>query len=65
MMGLRLEASIFKSFDEVWYKGLRLSQNDISNKLPEFLSNFLSNRKQRVVANTQISPSENLNTSAP
>ena len=65
MMGLRLEASIFKSFDEVWYKGLRSSQNDISNKLPEFLSNFLSNRKQRVVANTQISPSENLNTSAP
>ena len=44
-----------KAFDKVWHDGLifKLKQNGISNNLFNLLSNFLINRKQRVVLNGQ------------
>ena len=46
---------ISKAFDKVWHDGLifKLKQNGISNNLFNLLSNFLINRKQRVVLNGQ------------
>ena len=48
---------ISKAFDKVWHKGLlyKLTQNGISGKLLSIISNFLSNRKQRVVLNGKFS----------
>ena len=58
---------ISKAFDKVWHKGLifKLSQNCISSNLLDFLSDFLSDRKQRVVLNGQKFTWENVNTGAP
>ena len=44
---------IFKAFHKVWHEGLIfiLKQNGISGDLLQILSDFLSNRKQRVVLN--------------
>ena len=44
---------ISKAFDKVWHKGLtfKLKQNDISDKLLNIITDFLSFRKQRVVLN--------------
>ena len=48
---------IFNAFDEVWQKVLifKLSQNDIFSDLLDILSDFLSDRKQRVVLHSQKS----------
>ena len=48
---------ISKAFDKVWHEGLifKLKQNGISGDLLQILSDFLSNRKQRVVLNGQNS----------
>ena len=46
---------ISKAFDKVWHEGLvnKLKQNGIKNNLVETLTNFLNDRKQRVVLNGQ------------
>ena len=46
-----------KAFDKVWHEVLvfKLKQNGISGDLLQILSDFLSNRKQRVVLNGQNS----------
>ena len=48
---------ISKAFDKVWHEGLvfKLKQNGISGTLLALLSNYLSDRKQRVVINGQES----------
>ena len=48
---------ISKAFDKVWHDGIifKLKQNSISGNLLNLLSNFLRNRKQRVVLNGQSS----------
>ena len=46
---------ISKAFDKVWHKAIifKLQQNGISDDLPNILSDFLRNRKQRVTLNGQ------------
>ena len=46
-----------KAFDKVWHEGLlhKLKQNGIDGKLLKLLTNYLSNRKQRVVLNGEMS----------
>ena len=58
---------ISKAFDKVWHKGLifKLSQNGISGNLVDILSDFLSDRKQRVVLNGQKSTWENVKAGVP
>ena len=53
---------ISKAFDKVWHKGLlfKLSQNGISGNLLDLLSSFLSDRKQRLLVNGQISEWQNV-----
>ena len=48
---------ISKAFDKVWDEGVifKLKQNGISGDLLNILTDFLSNRKQRVVLNGQVS----------
>ena len=48
---------VSKAFDKVWHQGIisKLRQNGISRDLLNVLSDFLSNRKQRVVLNGQTS----------
>ena len=48
-------SDISKAFHKVWHEGLifKLKQNGISGELFHILSNFLSNRKQRVMLNGQ------------
>ena len=50
-------SDISKAFDKVWQEGFifKLKQNGISGELLHVLSDFLSNRKQRVVLNSQNS----------
>ena len=47
----------YKAFDNVWHDGIifKVKQNGISGKLLDLLSNFLRNRKQRVLLNGQTS----------
>ena len=49
---------ISKAFDKVWHKGFifELKQNGVSGKLLSVLSDFLKDRKQRVILNGQVSP---------
>ena len=58
---------ISKAFVKIWHKGLifKLSQNGISGSLLNILSDFLSDRKQRVVLNGQKSTWENVNAGVP
>ena len=58
---------ISKAFDKVWHDGiiLQLKQNGISGNLLNLLSNFLRNRKQRVVLNGQTSSWADVNAGAP
>ena len=46
-----------KAFDKVWHEGLihKLKQNGIDGNLLIFFTNYLSNRKQRVVVNGAMS----------
>ena len=46
-----------KAFDKVWHEGLlhKLKQNGIDGKLFNLLQNYLSNRRQRVVLNGEMS----------
>ena len=47
---------ISKALDKGWHKGLifKLRQNGISGNLLDILSDFLSDRKQRVVLNITV-----------
>ena len=58
---------ISKAFDKVWHEGLifKLKQNGISGNLINLLTDFLSNRKQRVVLNGQYSSWANVNAGVP
>ena len=58
---------ISKAFDKVWHEGLifTLKQNGISGDLLQILSDFLSNRKQRVVLNGQNSSWTNVHAGVP
>ena len=46
---------ISKAFDKVWYEGIiyKLKHNGISGTLLSILTDFLRNRKQRVILNGQ------------
>ena len=46
-----------KAFDKVWHEGLifKLKQNGVDGNLLKLFTNYLSNRKQRVVLNGQTS----------
>ena len=53
-MALRSELYFFdisKAFDKVWHKGVlfKLQQAGIRGNLLSFLSNYLSDRKQKVI----------------
>ena len=58
---------ISKVFDKLWHNGLtfKLKQNGISGSLLNLLSNFLRNRKQRVVLNGQTSSWTDVNAGVP
>ena len=58
---------IFKAFNKVWHKGLlfKIAQNGISSNLLDLLSNFLSDRKQRVLLNGQTSEWRNVTAGVP
>ena len=58
---------ISKAFDKIWHKGLlyKLKQNGISGKLLETLTDFLKDRKQRVVLNGQNSSLANIEAGVP
>ena len=58
---------ISKGFGKVWHEGLifKLKQNKISGELLHILSDFLSNRKQRVVLNGQNSSWTNVHAGDP
>ena len=59
--------NISLAFDKVWHDGLifKLKQNGISGNLLNLLSNFLRNRKQRVVLNGQTSSWADVNAGVP
>ena len=58
---------ISKAFDKVWHEWLifKLKQNGIFGELLHILSEFLSNRKQRVVLNSQNSSLTNAHGGVP
>ena len=58
---------ISKAFDKVWHQGLlyKLKQNGISGNLLETLTDFLKDRKQRVVLNGQNSSLANIEAGVP
>ena len=58
---------ISKAFDKVWYKGIifKLQQNGIPGKLLRVLSDFLKDRKQRVILNGQFSSWASVNAGVP
>ena len=58
---------ISKVFHKVWHQGLlyKLKQNGISGNLLETLTNFLKDRKQRVVLNGQNSSWANVEAGVP
>ena len=58
---------ISKAFDKVWHEGIifKLQQNGISDDLLNILSDFLRNRKQRVMLNGQSSSWTNVNAGIP
>ena len=65
MRGIFLDIS--KAFDKVWHKGIifKLKQNGISGKLLSVLSDFLKDRKQRVILNWQVSSWTDVNAGVP
>ena len=58
---------ISKSFDKVWHDDIifKLAQNGISRNLLKLLRDFLSERRQRVVPNSQPSTWTNVTNGAP
>ena len=58
---------ISKAFDKVWHEGVifKLEQNGISGDLLNILTDFLSNRKQKVVLNGQVSTWTSVNAGVP
>ena len=58
---------IFTAFNKVWYDGIifKLKQNGTSGNLLNLLSNFLRNRKQRVVLNGKTSSWDDVNAGVP
>ena len=48
---------ISKAFDRVWHKGrlFKLKQNGINGKLLLWISNYLSNRKQKIIVKSGTS----------
>ena len=58
---------ISKAFDKVWHEGVisKLKQNGISGDLLNILTDFLSNRKQRVVLNGQVCTWASVNAGVP
>ena len=58
---------ISKVFDKVWPDGIifKLKQNGISGKLQKRLHDFLINRKQRVILNSQVSSWANVKSGVP
>ena len=58
---------ISKALDKVWHDGIifKLKQNGISGNLLSLLSNFLRNRKQRVLLNGQTSSWADVNAGVP
>ena len=58
---------ISKAFYKVWHEGIifKLKQNGISGDLLNILTDFLSNRKQRVVLNGQVSTWTSVNAGVP
>ena len=58
---------ISKGFDKVWHQGLlhKLKQNGISGNLIETLTDFLKDRKQRVVLNERNSSRANIKAGVP
>ena len=68
--GLEVRGGFFdisKAFDKVWHEGLiyKLKQNGVKDKLLETLTNFLNDRKQRVVLNGQHSKWANIEAGVP
>ena len=59
--------NISKAFDKVWHQGLlyKLKQNGISGNLLETLTEFLKDRKQRIVWNEQTSSWANVEAGVP
>ena len=58
---------ISNAFDKVWHEGLiyKLKQNGVNGNLLETLTNFLNDRKQRVVLNGQHSKWANIKAGVP
>ena len=58
---------ISKAFDKVWHEGIihKLKPNGISENLLSLLTDFLRNRKQRVILNGQSSSWANINAGVP
>ena len=58
---------ISKAFDKVWHEGLlfKLKKNGISGNLLNLITNFLHQRKQRVVLNGQHSSCTNVQAGSP
>ena len=58
---------ISKAFDRVWHRGLlfKLRQYGISGNLINWITNYLSNRIQRVLINSFSSESQTLNAGVP
>ena len=58
---------ISKAFDKVWHKDIifKLKQNAISGKLLSVLSDFLKDRKQRIILNGQVSSWTGFNAGVP
>ena len=65
MRGVFLDIS--KAFDKVWHKGFifKLKQNGVSGKLLSVLSDFLKDRKQRVILNRKVSLWTGVNAGVP
>ena len=59
--------AISKTFDNVWHKGLifKLKQNEVTGDLLNILTDFLKERKQRVVLNGQHSKWSNISAGVP
>lgn len=58
---------ISKAFDRVWHKGLlfKLRQNGVTDKLHDWLNDYLSQRTQRVFIRSSFSNTSNINAGVP